>query len=43
MESLAQAFDLLVPKVPGPLDLSLLGLQFDSEYESLLFLHGRSP
>ena len=30
-------FDLLVPKVPGPLDQSPLGIQFDSEYESLLF------
>ena len=36
-------FDLLVPKVPGPLDQSPLGIQFDSGYESLLFLHGPSP
>ena len=43
MESLALAFDLLVPKVPGPLELSPLGIQFDSGYESLLFLHGPSP
>ena len=35
-------FDLLVPKVPGPLDQSPLGIQFDSEYEILLFLHGPS-
>ena len=36
-------FDLLVPNVPGPLEQSPLGIQFDSEYESLLFLHGPSP
>ena len=36
-------FDLLVPQVPGPLDQSPPGIQLDSGYESLLFLHGPSP
>ena len=36
-------FELVVPKVPGPLDQSLLGIQLDSENESLLFLLFPSP
>ena len=36
-------FDLLVPKVPGPLDQSPLGIQFDSEHKSLLFCMGHLP
>ena len=36
-------FDRLVPKVHGPLEISPLGIQFDSGYEILLFLHGPSP